>query len=208
MDAANYSSLIVEDMITYADYFFPGEIDFERDLESMIMELNDVDSSSGSSLGMRRCMSNSSLNDLGDSPTHGSPKPITRRKNKPAPTPPSGTTPDKQQKQQQQIPQYEHKRPDDKPPLAPDKPPRPLTTATLNRATYKSMKHDQVTTELIQLQASNNQVPSSIVHDKPTFNSKSLDDDSKSPSHSKNEFVKVTIFLLNLLKSLTIFFVD
>ncbi|XP_014206008.1 rho GTPase-activating protein 17 isoform X2 [Copidosoma floridanum] len=149
MDTANYSSLIVEDMITYAEYFFPGEVDFDRDLESMIMELDEVTTNS-SSMGLRRCKSNNSLNDLGDSPTQGSPKPATRRK-KPAPIPP---TPDKQppqQPQHQQIPHHEYKRPDEKPP------PRPLVTATLNRATYKSQKHDQVTAELLQPQVADKQ---------------------------------------------------
>ncbi|XP_044576028.1 rho GTPase-activating protein 44-like isoform X2 [Cotesia glomerata] len=138
MSTANNSSLIVEQLITYADWFFPGEIDFDRDLD-----LGMVNGAESQVIGMRRCISNSSLSDLGESPPQGSPKPAARRKNKPAPTPPGsgnsggGGTPDKQDR-----------RVDDKPPPAPDKPPRPLTTATLNRHTYKAQKHE-VNTELM-----------------------------------------------------------
>ncbi|XP_034939328.1 rho GTPase-activating protein 44-like isoform X3 [Chelonus insularis] len=125
MSTANNSSLIVDQLITYADWFFPGEIDFDRDLDVGMMN-----GAERQVVGMRRCISNSSLSDLGESPPQGSPKPAARRKNKPAPTPPS-STPDK----------HEH-RVNDKPPPAPDKPPRPLTTATLNRHTYKAQKHE------------------------------------------------------------------
>ncbi|KAK2585850.1 hypothetical protein KPH14_010444 [Odynerus spinipes] len=132
MSTTSISSLIVDQLITYADWFFPGEIDFDRDLEIGI-----VNGSEPQVIGMRRCVSNSSLSDHGESPPQGSPKPAARRKNKPAPTPPSGTTPDKHDKKY-----------DDKPPPAPDKPPRPLISATLNRATYKAQKHE-VNTELL-----------------------------------------------------------
>lgn len=127
MSAANNSSLIVDQLVTYADWFFPGEIDFDRDLEIGIINGSD---NSGVG-GLRRCVSSGSLSDVGESPPQGSPKPATRRKNKPAPTPPN-CTPDKNEK----------KNIEDKPPPAPDKPPRPLTTATLNRHTYKSQKHE------------------------------------------------------------------
>ncbi|XP_076162386.1 rho GTPase-activating protein 44 isoform X2 [Ptiloglossa arizonensis] len=133
MSTANNSSLIVDQLITYANWFFPGEIDFDRDLEIGI-----INGLENQTTGMRRCISNSSLSDHGESPPQGSPKPATRRKNKPAPTPPNSTTPDKHDR-----------KPDDKPPPTPDKPPRPLTSATLNRATYKAQKHDVVNTELI-----------------------------------------------------------
>jgi len=126
MSTANNSSLIVDQLVTYADWFFPGEVDFDRDLWGII---NDTEHQT---VGMRRCVSNSSLSDHGESPTQGSPKPAARRKNKLAPTPPSGNTPDRH----------------DKPPPTPDKPPRALTS-TLNRATYKSQKHE-VNTELIR----------------------------------------------------------
>lgn len=132
MNATNNSSLIVDQLVTYADWFFPGDIDFDRDLDLGIMN------GSEQVVGMRRCMSNSSLSEPGESPPQGSPKPATRRKNKPAPTPPSGT-PDKHERKL-----------DDKPPPAPDKPPRPLSTATLNRATYKAQRHE-VNAELINL---------------------------------------------------------
>ncbi|XP_011049503.1 PREDICTED: SH3 domain-binding protein 1-like isoform X2 [Acromyrmex echinatior] len=126
MSTANNSSLIVDQLVTYADWFFPGEVDFDRDLWGII---NDTEHQL---VGMRRCVSNSSLSDHGESPTQGSPKPAARRKNKLAPTPPSGNTPDRH----------------DKPPPTPDKPPRALTS-TLNRATYKGQKHE-VNIELIR----------------------------------------------------------
>ncbi|XP_016907023.1 rho GTPase-activating protein 44 isoform X2 [Apis cerana] len=129
MSTANNSSLIVDQLITYADWFFPGEIDFDRDLEVGI-----INGSENQNTNIRRCISNSSLSDHGESPPQGSPKPATRRKNKPAPTPPN-TTPDKHDKKS-----------DDKPPPTPDKPPRPLTSATLNR---KIQKHETINTESI-----------------------------------------------------------
>ncbi|CAL7940842.1 unnamed protein product [Xylocopa violacea] len=133
MSTANNSSLIVDQLITYADWFFPGEIDFDRDLE-----VDTINGSENQSTSMRRCISNSSLSDHGESPPQGSPKPAARRKNKPAPTPPNSTTPDKHDKKS-----------DDKPPPTPDKPPRPLGSTTLNRMTCKIQKHDTVSTESI-----------------------------------------------------------
>lgn len=130
MSTANNSSLIVDQLITYADWFFPGEIDFDRDLEVGI-----INGSENQNTNIRRCISNSSLSDHGESPPQGSPKPATRRKNKPAPTPPNNTTPDKHDKKS-----------DDKPPPTPDKPPRPLTSATLNR---KIQKHETINIESI-----------------------------------------------------------
>ncbi|XP_015428750.1 PREDICTED: rho GTPase-activating protein 44-like isoform X2 [Dufourea novaeangliae] len=132
MSTANNSSLIVDQLITYANWFFPGEIDFDRDLDVGIV--NGVENQS---TGMRRCVSNSSLSDHGESPPQGSPKPAARRKNKPAPTPPNSTTPDKHDR-----------KPDDKPPPTPDKPPRPLTSAILNRTMHKAQKQDVISTEL------------------------------------------------------------
>jgi len=132
MSAANNSSLIVEQLITYADWFFPGEVDFDRDLDIGIV--NDAENQS---IGMRRYMSNSSLSDHGESPTQGSPKPAARRKNKPAPTPPISNTPDR------------HEKREDRPPPTPDKPPR-ILTSTVNRVSaYKVQKHE-VDTELIR----------------------------------------------------------
>ncbi|KOC62903.1 Rho GTPase-activating protein 17 [Habropoda laboriosa] len=139
MSTANNSSLIVDQLITYADWFFPGEIDFDRDLDVGI-----INGSENQNIGMRRCISNSSLSDHGESPPQGSPKPAARRKNKPAPTPPNSTTPDKHDKKS-----------DDKPPPAPDKPPRPLTSATLNRITCKTQKHETVNTESIMKHENN-----------------------------------------------------
>lgn len=127
MSTANNSSLIVDQLITYADWFFPGEIDFDRDLEVGI-----VNDSENQTVGMRRCVSNTSLSDHGESPPQGSPKPAARRKNKPAPTPPSGNTPDK----------HERRCDDRQPPPTPDKPPRALALATLTRTTHKAHKYE------------------------------------------------------------------
>ncbi|XP_014481342.1 PREDICTED: rho GTPase-activating protein 44-like isoform X1 [Dinoponera quadriceps] len=127
MSTANNSSLIVDQLITYADWFFPGEMDFDRDLEMGI-----VSDSENQTVGMRRCVSNTSLSDHGESPPQGSPKPAARRKNKPAPTPPSGNTPDK----------HERKCDDRQPPPTPDKPPRALALATLTRPTHKPHKYE------------------------------------------------------------------
>ncbi|XP_012268528.2 rho GTPase-activating protein 44-like isoform X2 [Athalia rosae] len=137
MSTANNSSLIVDQLVTYADWFFPGEIDFDRDLD-----VSFLNGSETQGIGMRRAVSNSSLSDHGGSPPQGSPKPATRRKNKPAPTPPS-STPDKH-----------NKKFDDKLPATPDKPPRPVATATLNRLSYKSHKHD-INTEPMSVQHDN-----------------------------------------------------
>ncbi|OXU23218.1 hypothetical protein TSAR_001023 [Trichomalopsis sarcophagae] len=144
MDTANNSSLIVDQLITYADWFFPGEIDFDRELELQQGIVNgSAESNISTTVDMRRCVSNSSLSDHGESPTQGSPKPATRRKNKPAPTPPSAsTTPDKVCIQPVHHQHHYEKRPDDKPPPTPDKPPRPIVTAssTINRHTYKTQQ--------------------------------------------------------------------
>ncbi|XP_076652751.1 rho GTPase-activating protein 44 isoform X2 [Halictus rubicundus] len=156
MSTANNSSLIVDQLITYANWFFPGEIDFDRDLDVGI--INGIENQIA---GMRRCVSNSSLSDHGESPPQGSPKPAARRKNKPAPTPPNSTTPDKHDK-----------KPDDKPPPTPDKPPRPLTSATLNRTVHKAHKQDVINTELpvkqensIEKQDSNSETEVKHTHD-------------------------------------------
>ncbi|XP_011150034.1 rho GTPase-activating protein 44 isoform X2 [Harpegnathos saltator] len=122
MSTANNSSLIVDQLITYADWFFPGEVDFDRDLEVGI-----ASDSENQIVGMRRCVSNTSLSDHGESPPQGSPKPAARRKNKPAPTPPSGNTPDK----------HERRCDDRQPPPTPDKPPRILALGTLTRTSHK-----------------------------------------------------------------------
>ncbi|KAK0081913.1 hypothetical protein PV325_011383 [Microctonus aethiopoides] len=168
MSTANNSSLIVEQLVTYADWFFPGDVDFDRDLEIGI-----VNGTESQMIGMRRCISNSSLSDLGDSPPQGSPKPATRRKNKPAPTPPSGT-PDKQER-----------RIDDKPPPAPDKPPRPLVTSTLNRHTYKAQKHE-VNTELTTLHHNNKPEKNFEIDSKPLgFDSVNVSDTSSPENHRK-----------------------
>lgn len=51
MSTANNSSLIVDQLITYADWFFPGEMDFDRDLEVGI-----ASDSENQTVGMRRCV--------------------------------------------------------------------------------------------------------------------------------------------------------
>lgn len=134
MSTANNSSLIVDQLITYADWFFPGDIDFDRDLDVSFLNGTEIQGT-----GMRRAVSNSSLSDHGGSPPPGSPKPATRRKNKPAPTPPSGT-PDKHDKK------FEEK---EKVQATPDKPPRPVATPTVNKSGYKPHKNDNANAENI-----------------------------------------------------------
>lgn len=133
MSTANNSSLIVDQLITYADWFFPGEVDFDRDLE-----LGIANDSENQTVGMRRCVSNTSLSDHGESPPQGSPKPAARRKNKLAPTPPSGNTPDK----------HERRCDDRQPPPTPDKPPRALALATLTRTTHNKAYKYEVNAEM------------------------------------------------------------
>ncbi|KAG8236563.1 hypothetical protein J437_LFUL017019 [Ladona fulva] len=133
MNTANLHSFIVDHLVSYADWFFPGELDFYQTIIRSVPEgngatngsdisarvgaismngLNSSQSSSGSdnqhrkghtrsSSGsgdglhnssatestLKRTQSGSSLSDHG-SPPHGSPKPVIRRKNKPAPVPP------------------------------------------------------------------------------------------------------------------------
>lgn len=100
---------------------------------------------------IKKAQSNSSLSDQ-SSPPHGSPKPITRRKNKPlAPVPPN-FTPDKNRKTEPQPQPVETK---EQPsctktePEKPAKPPRPvisetgkviLGVQTIDRSTYKKNK--------------------------------------------------------------------
>lgn len=91
---------------------------------------------------MKRAQSNSSLSDH-SSPPHGSPKPITRRKNKPlAPVPPT-VTPDRRnvETQVERTPKLDIDRP--------NKPPRPILSdtgkvitgvQTINRSTYRQSK--------------------------------------------------------------------
>lgn len=77
MSTANASSLIVEQLITYADWFFPGEVDFYGDLEIGIV--NGGTENVQVTPSINRCISNTSLSDHGESLSQGSPKPATRR---------------------------------------------------------------------------------------------------------------------------------
>ncbi|XP_046408853.1 rho GTPase-activating protein 44-like isoform X2 [Ischnura elegans] len=129
MNTANLHSFIVDNLVSYADWFFPGDLDFYQTISKpdsmastngnelfgrggtpvngMTTSMTAVEghhrkghtrsssgsgdvlhtSSSISEPGLKRTQSGSSLSDHG-SPTHGSPKPVIRRKNKPAPVPP------------------------------------------------------------------------------------------------------------------------
>ncbi|GBP65177.1 Rho GTPase-activating protein 44 [Eumeta japonica] len=98
---------------------------------------------------MKKAQSNSSLSDQ-SSPPHGSPKPITRRKNKPlAPVPPN-FTPDKNKKVDMQTNTDMNKEHITKLEIEkPAKPPRPVISETgkiitgvqtINRSTYKQSK--------------------------------------------------------------------
>ncbi|KAJ1527681.1 hypothetical protein ONE63_007640 [Megalurothrips usitatus] len=108
MSTANFCSVIVDALVSFADWFFPGEVDFYVTLSREVAAelLNGVpnvpqqghtrnSSADGqlvdTSVGgdMHRTQSNSSLSDLNNSPPQGSPKPATRHKKKPvAPVPP------------------------------------------------------------------------------------------------------------------------
>ncbi|KAG7302810.1 hypothetical protein JYU34_012787 [Plutella xylostella] len=93
---------------------------------------------------MKKAQSNSSLSDQ-SSPPHGSPKPITRRKNKPlAPVPPN-FTPDKRRPDPAPAPADAPRQDNEKP----AKPPRPVISdtgkiisgvQTINRSTYRQHK--------------------------------------------------------------------
>ncbi|XP_054281560.1 rho GTPase-activating protein 44-like isoform X1 [Macrosteles quadrilineatus] len=97
MNTASLHSIILDSLVTYSDYFFPGEynmfVTFTRDQvvnghtragSGDTHLINTADS------GMKRTQSNSSLSEDQSSPPQGSPKPMSRnRKNKPAPVPPS-----------------------------------------------------------------------------------------------------------------------
>lgn len=109
MSTANFCSVIVDSLVTFADWFFPGEVDFyvtlSREAAAELVngvpnppqpghtrnssaDAQLVDTSAGGD--MQRTQSNSSLSDLNNSPPHGSPKPATRHKKKPvAPVPPT-----------------------------------------------------------------------------------------------------------------------
>nr|CAD7202488.1 unnamed protein product [Timema douglasi] len=183
MNSANMYSFIVDNLVTFSDWFFPGELDFYQTLCRESGMVNGLMAASFSSLSgqlsseagggsspvdkglrharsssgegaliatggdMKRTQSNSSLSDH-SSPPQGSPKPATRRKNKPAPVPPANsatardppslfTPPDKNvEKPDKTVEKPE--RPADKP----DKPPRPagappITSSTLPRPSKK-----------------------------------------------------------------------
>lgn len=98
---------------------------------------------------IKKAQSNSSLSDQ-SSPPHGSPKPITRRKNKPlAPVPPN-FTPDKGKKTEPQLVDNAKEQTVNKSDIdKPSKPPRPVVSdtgkvitgvQTINRSTYRQNK--------------------------------------------------------------------
>lgn len=155
MNTANLHSFIVDHLVSYADWFFPGELDFYQTISRNVPEgngstngselsvrvgsitMNGVTgiqgnntpesqnhkghtrSSSGSGevlhsspvveTNLKRTQSGSSLSDHG-SPPHGSPKPVIRRKNKPAPVPPIEK---------------------------PEKPPRPVPVCSVNDVSFR-----------------------------------------------------------------------
>lgn len=96
MNTANLHSIIVDSLVSYADWFFPGELELYVTFSKEGLLNGHTRSSSGDTQlitvndsGMKRTQSNSSLSE-DHSPPHGSPKPIARnRKSKPAPVPPS-----------------------------------------------------------------------------------------------------------------------
>ncbi|XP_049764071.1 rho GTPase-activating protein 44-like isoform X1 [Schistocerca cancellata] len=175
MNSANIHSSVVDSLVTYADYFFPGELDFyqtfsreptggvnggmslsvgsgavfQNSIQSSAsttatgITYGHVRSSSGESQnitlgdttgGLKRAQSSSSLSDH-SSPPQGSPKPITRRKNKPAPIPPAAVSrehPEKPPRPTVAPPPVVSTlpRPAKKPLLPEPPPPPPATTAS------------------------------------------------------------------------------
>ncbi|XP_063234388.1 rho GTPase-activating protein 44-like isoform X2 [Bacillus rossius redtenbacheri] len=165
MNSANMYSFILDNLVSFADWFFPGEVEFYQTLSRETALVNGMTASytslsgqlpaetagvapsekttrharsssgEGQLLGsadegvdMKRTQSNSSLSDH-SSPPHGSPKPATRRKNKPAPVPPSNSV----SARDPPVPFVTEKAAVEKP----DKPPRPavgpITVSTLPR---------------------------------------------------------------------------
>ncbi|GLH02895.1 Rho GTPase-activating protein 17 [Gryllus bimaculatus] len=162
MNAANTYSLIVDNLVSYAEWFFPGDVDFNENYRENMALVNGMSTSVGpilssdsvassppsvsysghtrSSSGegqlinigdstMKRTQSSSSLSDH-SSPPQGSPKPATRRKNKPAPVPPAVTTPTNRE-----FPL--ENRPHEKP----EKPPRPTVAPVITTLPRPSKKH-------------------------------------------------------------------
>uniref|UniRef100_A0A1B6CIK0 Rho-GAP domain-containing protein n=1 Tax=Clastoptera arizonana TaxID=38151 RepID=A0A1B6CIK0_9HEMI len=95
MNTANLHSIIVDSLVSYADWFFPGEFNMYLTLSKEGLLNGHTRSSSGDTQlitvnesEMKRTQSSSSLSE-DHSPPQGSPKPIARnRKSKPAPVPP------------------------------------------------------------------------------------------------------------------------
>ncbi|XP_066908597.1 rho GTPase-activating protein 44 [Halyomorpha halys] len=107
MTTANYHTGIVETLISYSDWFFPGDVDFYVTLIKEVGQryLNghgvpgDPQSQSMEDKTMKRTQSNDSLSDH-NSPPHGSPKPAvrSRKHNKStAPNPPGMPSRDKEE---------------------------------------------------------------------------------------------------------------
>ncbi|XP_075231101.1 rho GTPase-activating protein 44-like isoform X2 [Lycorma delicatula] len=97
MNTANVHSVIVDSLVSYADWFFPEDCEMYLTVnkERAVVNGHTRSSSADTQLitvtegDMKRTQSNSSLSDHNNSPPHGSPKPAIRvRKNKPAPVPP------------------------------------------------------------------------------------------------------------------------
>ncbi|XP_046660606.1 rho GTPase-activating protein 17-like isoform X2 [Homalodisca vitripennis] len=95
MNTASLHSLILDSLVTYSDWFFPGEYEMFVTLSRVHVVNGHTRTGSGDTqlisteTGIKRTQSSSSLSE-DQSPPQGSPKPVTRnRKNKPAPVPPA-----------------------------------------------------------------------------------------------------------------------
>lgn len=149
MSSATIVNSIVETLVSHVDYFFPGELQvyqtFKRD--DLFPDLTEFErpsivhhlrSSSNDTalIQLEGDLDRSANSDRSVSPPHGSPKPISRKKNKPAPIPPvlNNNFQNKESSPQQ------------------EKPPKPTSypsgSSTINRTTYRQSKIATTTAQL------------------------------------------------------------
>lgn len=145
MSSATIVNSIVETLVSHVDYFFPGELQvyktFKRD--DLFPDLTEFErpsiahhlrSSSNDTalIQLEGDLDRSVNSDRSGSPPHGSPKPVSRKKNKPAPIPPvlNNNFQNKELSSQQ------------------EKPPKPTSypsgSSTVNRTTYRQNKIAQL----------------------------------------------------------------
>uniref|UniRef100_A0A0A9W9T3 Rho GTPase-activating protein 92B n=2 Tax=Lygus hesperus TaxID=30085 RepID=A0A0A9W9T3_LYGHE len=98
MNVANLHSIIVDSLVTFADWFFQGEMDFYVTLSrDNVGFLNGHEGADAPTQDIKRTQSNDSLSDH-NSPPQGSPKPAVRSRKKPAAPHPPGYNKDRDDK--------------------------------------------------------------------------------------------------------------